>query len=64
MWNLRTHVVPTVKRKTETTSNSFRKDMSKIQGRHDAKKLQKTAILSKANIHTWESSSVNTKHSA
>jgi hypothetical protein len=37
---------------TGTISNSFRKYLSSIPGKHDIKELQKTAILGTAHIIT------------
>jgi len=50
MWNVKTEVIPVIIGATGTISNSFRKYVSNIQGKHVVKKLQKTAILGTAHI--------------
>ena len=50
MWNVKTKVIPVIIGATGTISKSFRKYMSNIPGKHEAKELQKTAILSTAHI--------------
>jgi len=50
MWNVKTKMIPVIIGVTGTTSKSFRKYMSNIQGIHDVKELQKTAILGTAHI--------------
>ena len=47
MWNIKTKVIIGA---TGTISKSFRKYMSIIPGKHEAKELQKTAILDTAHI--------------
>jgi uncharacterized protein YycO len=50
MWNVKTKVIPVITGATGTTSKSFRKYVSNIQGKHEVKELQKTAILGTAHI--------------
>jgi hypothetical protein len=49
MWNVKTNVIPVVIGATGTISKSFRKYLSNIPGKHEIKKLQKTAILGTAH---------------
>jgi enolase len=50
MWNVKTKVTPVIIGATGTISESFRKYLSGIPGKHDIKELQKTAILGTALI--------------
>ena len=50
MWNVKTKVVPVITGVTGTISNTFRKYVSNIPGKHEVKELQKTAILGTAHI--------------
>jgi hypothetical protein len=50
MWNVKTNVIPVIIGATGTISKSFRKYMSNVPGKHEVKKLQKTAILCTAHI--------------
>jgi hypothetical protein len=50
MWNVKTKVIPVIIGATGTISKSFRKYVSNIPGKHEVKKLQKTAILGTAYI--------------
>ena len=50
MWNVKTKVIPVITGATGTISNSFRKYVSNIPGKHEVKELQKTAILGTAHI--------------
>jgi len=50
MWNVKTKVIPIIIGATGTVSESFRKYMSNIPGKHEVKELQKTAILGTAHI--------------
>jgi len=50
MWNVKTYLIPLIIRATGTISKSFRKYVSNIPGKHEAKELQKTAILDTAHI--------------
>jgi hypothetical protein len=50
MWTVKARVIPVVTGATGTISKSFRKYVSNIQGNHDVKELQKTAILGTAHI--------------
>jgi len=50
MWNVKTKVIPVTIGATGTISNSFRKYVSNISGKHEVKELQKTAILDTAHI--------------
>jgi hypothetical protein len=49
MWNVKTKVIPVIIGATGTVSESFRKYMSNIPGKHEVKELQKTAILGTAH---------------
>ena len=44
MWNVKTRVMPVIIGATVTTSKSFRKYVSNIQGNHEVREMQKTAI--------------------
>ena len=50
MWKVKTKVKPVIIGETGTISNSSRKYMSNIPGKHEVKELQKTAILGTAHI--------------
>jgi len=50
MWNVKTKVIPVTIGATGTISNSFRKYVNNIPGKHEVKELQKTAILGTAHI--------------
>jgi len=50
MWNVKTKVIPVITGATGTVSKSFRKYVSNIPGKHEAKELQKTAILGTAHV--------------
>ena len=50
MWNVKTKVIPVIIGATGTVSNSFRKYVSNIPGKHEIKELHKTAILGTAHI--------------
>jgi hypothetical protein len=50
MWNVKTRVIPVIIGATGTISKSFRKYVSNIPGNHEARELQKTAILGTAHI--------------
>jgi hypothetical protein len=50
MWNVKTKVIPVIKGANGTISKSLRKYASNIAGNHEAKELQKTAILGTAHI--------------
>jgi hypothetical protein len=50
MWNVKTKVMPVIIRATGTISKSFRKYVSNIAGKHEVKKLEKTALLGTAHI--------------
>ena len=47
--NVKTKVIPVILGATGTVSKSFRKYVSNIQGKHEVKELQKTAILGTAH---------------
>jgi len=49
-WNVKSKVIKVIIGATGTISKSFRKFVSNIPGKHEVKKLQKTAILSIAHI--------------
>jgi len=50
MWNVKTKVIPVIIGATGTVSESFRKYVSNIPGKHEVTENQKTAILSNAHI--------------
>jgi hypothetical protein len=50
MWKVKTRVVPVIIGATGTISESFRKYVSNIQGNHEVKELQKTAVFGTAHI--------------
>jgi hypothetical protein len=50
MWNVKTRVIPVITGATGTISESFRKYVSSIPGKHEVKELQKIAILGTAQI--------------
>jgi len=51
MWNVKkTRVISVIIGATGTISNSFRKYMSSIPGKHEVNELQKTAIMGTAHI--------------
>jgi hypothetical protein len=50
MWNVKTKVTPVIMGATGTISESFRKYLCSIPGKHDIKELQKTATLGTAHI--------------
>jgi hypothetical protein len=49
MWNIKTKVTPVIIGATGIISKFFRKYLSSVPGKHDIKKLQKTAILGTAH---------------
>jgi len=50
IWNVKSKVIPVIIGATGTISESFRKYVSNIPGKHEVKELQKTAILGTAHI--------------
>jgi len=50
MWNVKTKVIAVIIGTTVTVSETFRKYVSNIPGKHEVKELQKTAILGTAHI--------------
>jgi len=50
MWNVKAKVIPVIIGATGTISESFKKYVSDIPGKHDVKELQKTTILGTAHI--------------
>jgi hypothetical protein len=50
MWNVKARVIPVIIGATGNISKSFTKYLRDISGNHDAKELQKTAILGTAHI--------------
>ena len=50
MWKVKTRVIPVIIGATGTISKSFRKYIINMQGNHEVKELQKTAILGTAHI--------------
>ena len=61
MWNVKTNVVPLVIGATATISKSLRKCLGYIPGKHEIKKLQKTAILG-TPLHLQEISPIPGTH--
>ena len=51
MWNVKTKVIPVIIGAIGTISKSFIKYVSNIPGGHEAKQLQKTAIIGTAHIN-------------
>jgi hypothetical protein len=49
VWNVKTKVTPVIIGATGTISQSFRKYLSSVPGKHDIKELQKTAVLGTAH---------------
>ena len=49
MWNVKPKVIPVIIGATGAISESFRKYVSNIPGKHEVKELQKTAILGTAH---------------
>ena len=45
MWNVKANVILAIIGATGTTSKSLRQYLSNIQGKHEVRELQKTAIL-------------------
>jgi len=50
MWNVKTKVIPVIIGATGNVSKLFRKYVNNMPGKHEVKKLQKTAILGTAHI--------------
>ena len=50
MWKVKIRVIPVIIGATGIISKSFRKYISNIPGNHEAKELQKIAILGTAHI--------------
>jgi hypothetical protein len=50
LWNVKTNVIPVIIRATGSISQSFRKYLSNISGKHEIKELLNTAILDTAQI--------------
>ena len=50
MWNVKTKVIPVIIGATGTISESFRKYVSNLTGKHEVKELQKRAICGTAHI--------------
>jgi hypothetical protein len=50
MWNIKTTGIPEIIWATGTISDSFRKYLVRITGKHDINELQNTAVLSTAHI--------------
>jgi hypothetical protein len=50
MWNVKTNVIPVIITATGTISKSLRKYIRNVPGNHELRELQKTAILSTANV--------------
>jgi len=50
MWNIKTKVIPVIIGATETISNSFRKYLNNIAGKHNIKELQYTTISGTVNM--------------
>jgi hypothetical protein len=49
-WNVKTRMIPVIRRATGTISKSLRKYVSTVPGNHEVKELQKTSILGTAHI--------------
>jgi len=49
MWNVEAKVIPVITGATRTILKSLRQYLSNIQGKHEIKELQKTAILGTAH---------------
>jgi hypothetical protein len=50
MWNVKTNAIPVIIGATGTISESFRKYLRNIPGKHEIKELQKTAIFGTAHV--------------
>jgi hypothetical protein len=50
MWNVKAKVIAVIIGETGTISKSLRQCLSNIQGKHEIKELQKTAILGTSHI--------------
>jgi hypothetical protein len=50
MWNVKAKVISAIKGANGTISKSLRQYLSNIQGKHEIKKLQETAILATSHI--------------
>jgi hypothetical protein len=50
MWNVEAKVIPVTTGATGTISKSFSQYLSNIPGKHEIKKLQKTATLGTAHM--------------
>jgi hypothetical protein len=50
VWNVKTKAIPVIIEADGTISESFRKYVSNIPGKHEVTELQKTAILGTAHI--------------
>jgi hypothetical protein len=55
MCNVATNVIPVIAEANGTISESFRKYLSNVPGKHKAEELHETAI---SDTHTWESTNV------
>jgi 16S rRNA G1207 methylase RsmC len=50
MWNVKANVTPVIIGETRSISESLRKYLSKILGKHEIKELKKPAVLVIAHI--------------
>jgi hypothetical protein len=50
VWNVKTNVIPVIIGAAGTISESFRKYLSNVLGKHKIKEIQKTAILGRAHV--------------
>jgi hypothetical protein len=50
MWNMKAKVIPVITVVTGTISESLRQYLNYIPGKHEIKKLQKTAMLGTAHL--------------
>jgi len=50
VWNMKAKLIPVIIGATGTISKSIRQYQSNIQGKHEIKDLQKTAILGTAHV--------------
>jgi hypothetical protein len=61
MWNVKTKMIPVIIGATGTISQSFRKYLSNILGKHNIKELQKTEIFGHC-VNTSENTNVKVQN--
>ena len=61
MWNVKAKVIPLIIEETGTISQSFRKYLSNIPGKHEIKELQKNSHIGHCT-HTTESANVSVQN--